>query len=315
MTFVNDTNELRKVYCSLLTESAKTDSRIVVVESDLMNANGTGGFKKAYPERTFDVGIAEANMMCVAAGLASTGKLPFANTFTPFATRRCFDQLTISVAYTGLPVRIGGTDPGITAEVNGGTHMSVEDVAIVRAVPNMTIFEPCDETQLRAAWPWILEYNGPIYIRINRKACVKVFNDDYKFEPGKVSVISEGTDAVIFTSGIMVSRSMQAAEALAAEGISAAVVNVHTVKPLDKDGILYWAKKCGAVVTAENGSVVGALGGAVSEFLAENRPTPVKMIGLRDHFGEVGNLAFLSEKFHMNPPDIASAAKAAIAMK
>lgn len=315
MTFVKDQNEMRKVYCSLLMESAKNDERIVVLEADLMASNGTKDFFKTYPERAYNVGIAEANMIGVAAGLAACGKLPFANTFTAFATRRCYDQITISGAYTNLPLRIVGTDPGLAAEVNGGTHMSMEDVSIMRAMPNMKVFEPVDATQLAAAWDWITSVDGPLYIRLFRKNTVKIFDEGYSFEPGKISEIKDGSDVVIFATGIMVAEALKAAEILAEDGISAAVVNVHTLKPFDARGVAAWLEKCGAAVTAENGTVMGGLGSAVAECAADSCPVPVKKIGVQDHFGEVGTLAFLQEKYHMTAKDIAEAAKAAIAMK
>ena len=315
MTFEKDKNEMRKVYCELLLKTAAADPRLVVLEADLMASNGTKPFQAAYPERTFDVGIAEANMIGVAAGLAASGKLPFCDTFTPFATRRCYDQITVSAAYTNLPLRIVGTDPGLAAEVNGGTHMSMEDVAIMRSMPNMKVFEPVDETQLRAAWDWILSVDGPLYIRVFRKAAPKIFGDGYAFEPGKLSVIREGKDVALFATGLMTAETVEASELLAAEGIDAAVLNVHTLKPLDKEGVLAWAEKCGAAVTAENGTVMGGLGSAVAETTADAFPIPVKKIGVQDHFGEVGTMSYLKEKYGMTPADIAKAAKAAIALK
>ncbi|MDD6262878.1 MAG: transketolase C-terminal domain-containing protein [Clostridiales bacterium] len=310
-----DSKEMRAVYAEGLIQLAKNDERIILCESDLMGANGTKPFKKEFPERTFDVGIAEANMIGVAAGLAASGKIPFANSFTPFATRRCLDQVTISCAYANLPVKIGGTDPGICAQLNGGTHMSVEDVALMRAIPNMTVFEPVDAEQLRQALPQIA-YNGkPTYIRIHRTAANTVFGPDYNFELGKADVLRDGTDTVIFCTGIMVIRALQAAELLEAEGISAAVVNVHTVKPLDEKTVLEFAAKTRAVVTAENHSVVGALGGAVAELLSEKCPTVMRRIGIKDRFGEVGKLAYLEKVMHMTPADIVAAAKEAVAAK
>ena len=315
MTFEKDKNEMRKVYCELLMKTAETDDRIVVLEADLMASNGTKPFAAAYPERTFDVGIAEANMIGVAAGLAASGKIPFCDTFTPFATRRCYDQITVSAAYTNLPLRIVGTDPGLAAEVNGGTHMSMEDVAIMRSMPNMKVFEPVDETQLRAAWDWILTADGPLYIRIFRKTAPKVFGEGYRFEPGKLSVVRDGKDAAIFATGLETADAMEAAELLKDEGIDAAVLNLHTLKPLDREGILFWAKKCGAAVTCENGTVVGGLGSAVAETTAEACPIPVKRIGVQDHFGEVGTMPYLKEKYGMTAGDIAKAVRAAIELK
>lgn len=310
-----DSKEMRAVYTEGLIQLAKNDDRIVLCESDLMGANGTKNFKKEFPERTFDVGIAEANMIGVAAGLAAGGKIPFANSFTPFATRRCLDQVTISCAYANLPVKIGGTDPGICAQLNGGTHMSVEDVALMRAIPNMTVFEPVDAEQMRQAIPQIA-YNGkPTYIRIHRTAANTVFGPDYRFELGKADVLRDGTDTVIFCTGIMVIRALEAAEMLAAEGISAAVVNIHTVKPLDEKTVLEYAAKTRAVVTAENHSIVGALGGAVAEVLSEKCPTVMRRVGIKDRFGEVGKLSYLEKVMGMTAADIAAAAKEAVAAK
>lgn len=317
MEFEKDKRELRQAYVETLISMAEKDDRIVLVEADLMKANGTMPFKKVYPERTFDVGIAEANMMCVAAGLAASGKIPFANSFTPFATRRCFDQMAISVAYTKLNVKIGGTDPGISAQLNGGTHMSMEDAGIVRTLPNMTIYEPVDETQFVQAIPQIVAHDGPVYMRIFRTAAENVFGNmpGYKFTLGKADVLKDGKDVVIFCTGIMVTRALQAAEDLAAQGINAAVVNVHTLKPLDVATVAYFAKKCGCAVTAENHSVIGALGSAVAEALCENCPVPMRRIGVQDSFGEVGKLDYLLKRFKMTPADIADAAKAVIALK
>ena len=304
-----DTKEMRAVYAEGLIQLAKNDERIVLCEADLMGANGTKPFKKEFPERTFDVGIAEANMIGVAAGLAACGKIPFANSFTPFATRRCLDQVTISCAYANLAVKIGGTDPGICAQLNGGTHMSVEDAALMRAIPNMTVFEPTDAEQMRQALPWVA-YNGkPTYIRIHRSAANTVFGPDYRFRPEKADVLRDGTDVVLFCSGIMVIRALQA------DGISAAVVNVHTIKPLDGETVLEFAAKTRAVVTAENHSVVGALGGAVAELLSEKLPTVMRRVGIQDRFGEVGKLPYLEKVMHMTPADVAAAAKEAVAAK
>jgi len=315
MTITKNATELRKVYTSLLTETAKTDDRIVVLEADLMSSNGTASFFKAFPDRAYNVGIAEANMIGVAAGLATCGKLPFANTFTAFATRRCYDQITISASYTKLPIRICGTDPGLAAEANGGTHMSMEDIAIMRSMPGMKVFEPVDETQLRAAWSWILSADGPMYIRLFRKNCPKIFDDSYTFTPGKISPVKEGKDVVLFATGLMVIEALKAAELLANDGIEAAVVNVHTLKPLDSEGILSYAKTCGAAVTCENGTILGGLGSAVAECCADAYPIPVKKIGVVDHFGEVGKMDYLMKKYGMTCEDIAAAAKAAIALK
>ncbi len=310
-----DAKQMREVYAQGLVQLAKNDDRIVVCEADLMNANGTKEFLKAFPNRVFNVGVAEANMMGVAAGLAACGKIPFANSFTPFATRRCFDQVTISVAYTQLPVKIGGTDPGITAQLNGGTHMSLEDMAIMRSLANMVIYEATDAEQLSQALPQVAYNNSPTYIRLHRQATPKIFDKGYKFTLGKADVLRQGDDVVIFCSGIMVVRSLVAAELLANEGISAAVVNVHTLKPIDEETVLSFAAKTRAVVTAENHSIVGGLGGAVAEVLSEKHPTIMRRVGARDRFGEVGLIDYLEKALNMSAEDIAAAAKSAYEAK
>ena len=315
MMIEKDAKEMRAVYTEGLIALAEKDDRIVLCESDLMGANGTKNFLKTFPERTFDVGIAEANMIGVAAGLAACGKIPFANSFTPFATRRCLDQVTISCAYANLPVKIGGTDPGICAQLNGGTHMSLEDMALMRAIANMVVFEPTDAEQFRQAIPQIAYNDKPTYIRILRTQADKVFGADYRFKLGKADVLRDGTDVVIFCSGIMVIRSLVAAEMLAEEGISAAVVNVHTLKPLDEETILTYAAKCRVVVTAENHSIVGALGGAVAEVLGEKCPTVMRRVGVKDRFGEVGKLDYLEKALGLTAGDVAAAAKSAVAAK
>jgi transketolase len=310
-----DSKEMRAVYAESLVALAEKDERIVLCEADLMNANGTKPFLKAFPERTFDVGVAEANMIGVASGLAACGKIPFANSFTPFATRRCFDQITISVAYTGLPVKIGGTDPGICAQLNGGTHMALEDVGIIRTLPGVVIYEATDAEQIKQAIPQIAYNGSPTYIRIHRGATEKIFDENYRFKLGKADVLRDGADVVIFCTGIMVIRSLLAAETLSQEGISAAVVNVHTLRPLDRETILEFAAKTGAVVTAENHSIIGALGSAVSELLSEECPTVIRRIGIKERFGEVGKLSYLEKVMGMTPADVAAAAKSAIAAK
>lgn len=307
--------ELRQVYTDKLIEMAEKDERIVLLDADLMKASKAIPFRDKFPDRTVDVGVAEANMIGVAAGLAASGKIPFTHSFTPFATRRCFDQVTISVAYSKLPVKMMGSDPGVTAELNGGTHMSFEDVGLMRALPGMTVFEPIDSYQLEQALPMIVEHDGPVYIRLYRKAMDTMFNEDYKFQWGKGDTLKEGTDVTIISSGIMAFESMKAAELLEAEGISVRVVNIHTVKPIDKDIIIKAAKETGAIVTAENHSVNNALGSAVAEVLVENVPVPMARIGVQDHFGEVGKMDFLMEKYHMLPIDIVAAVKEVIAKK
>jgi len=315
MKFMLDDIEIRQAYTDALISLAQKDDRICLVEADLMNANGTKPFLKAFPERTFNVGVAEANMIGVAAGLAASGKIPFANSFTPFATRRCFDQATISVGYTGLPVKIGGTDPGVTAEINGGTHMSVEDVSIMRAMPGMTIFEAVDAEQMKQAMPQIAYSGAPAYIRIFRRKAEKIFGADYQFKLGKADVLRDGADVAIFATGIMVCRALAAAAALADEGVNAAVVNIHTIKPIDAEAVASMAAKCKAVVTAENGTVVGGLGSAVAEVLARVVPTPMRFVGMQDCFGEVGKMDYLLERFKLREQDIMDACREVVKLK
>ncbi len=310
-----ENKEMREVYADLLLEYAAKDDRLVIVEADLMKAVKTTIFGQTYPERTINVGVAEANMICVAAGMAAMGKVPFTHTFTPFATRRCCDQVTLSVAYAGLHVKMVGSDPGVTAELNGGTHMSMEDVAIMRNIPNMLIFEPTDGVQLRKAFPQIIDHEGPVYMRLLRLQPVSVFSEDDEFTLGKAITLREGKDVAIIAYGIMVSEALEAAEILKNEGIDAAVINMHTIKPLDEETVLKAAKETGAIVTAENHSILNALGSAVAEFLAENYPTPMQRVGVRDHFGEVGKREFLMEKYGLKAADIVVAAKKAIEMK
>ena len=306
---------LRETYVDLLIEYAAKDDRIVLLEADLSKAAGTGRFKEVYPDRLINVGIAEANMVGVAAGMSAMGKIPFTHTFTAFATRRCCDQVTLSVAYAGLNVKLMGSDPGVTAELNGGTHMSMEDVAIMRNIPGMTIYEPVDSAQLKKIFPQILAAPGPVYIRLLRRNAVKIFDDDQTFTLGKGTMIKEGKDVTIIASGILVAEAVKAAEALKNEGIDAEVINIHTIKPLDEEMVIASAKKTGAVVTAENHSIIGALGDAVTECLSENYPVPVRRVGVNDHFGEVGLTDFLMEKYGLTAEHIVEEAKKAISMK
>lgn len=314
-TLVKEDRWMRETYVDWLIEAAAKDERIVLLEADLSKAAGTPRFKEAYPERLINVGIAEANMVGVAAGMNAMGKIPFTHTFTAFATRRCCDQVTLSVSYAGLNVKLMGSDPGVTAELNGGTHMSMEDVAIMRNIPGMVIYEPVDSAQLKKMMPQIVAHEGPVYIRLLRRNATQIFDDCDEFILGKGTMIREGTDVTIIASGIMVAEAIIAGHALAEEGINAEIINIHTIKPLDAEMVLASAKKTGAVVTAENGSILNGLGGAVCECLCEKFPVPVKRVGVKDHFGEVGKTEFLQEKYGLTDKDIVAAAKAAIAMK
>ena len=312
---MTDEKEVRQVMAAGLVEAARKDDRIVVLDADLMSCHSTKCYIEAFPERFINVGIAEANLIGVAAGMAAFGKIPFAFSFAPFATRRCYDQIFISVAYSKLPVKIVGSDPGVMAEANGGTHMPFEDMSIMRAIPKMVCFEPTDATMLAKALPQIIDYPGAVYIRMFRKKAEKIYDDSLDFKLGKAVTLKEGKDVTLVASGIMVGRALKAAEELAAEGITARVVNVHTWKPIDEDAIVESVKATGAVVTCENHSTYGGLGSAVAEVVVEKCPAPMEFIGVKNSFGEVGKEAYLSEKFGLTVADIVAAAKKAIARK
>jgi len=307
--------DLRDIYTDLLIEYAKEDDRICLVEADLMRALGTLRFQEEFPERVVDAGVAEANMISVAAGISTTGRIPFTHSFTCFAARRCFDQVTLSVCYAKNNIKMVGSDPGVMAQLNGGTHMSFEDVALMRTLPGMVVYEPVDGVQLANMFPKLLNHDGPVYIRLLRKGKPRVFAEGAEFEIGKAAKIKDGNDVTIFATGIMVEQSIEAAKILEEQGISAGVVNIHTIKPLDVDTVIEQAKKTGAVVVAENHNIINGLGSAVSEALGENYPVPVKRIGIKDHFGEVGKLDFLMEKYGLLAKDIVDAAKEAVVMK
>ncbi|WP_343210294.1 transketolase family protein [Anaerolentibacter hominis] len=308
--------EMRVVLCEKMIDLMGKNDKVVMVESDLSRSNGTFDVRKHYPDRVVDCGIAEANMACVAAGMASYGFIPFTTTFTAFSSRRICDQITLSIAYAGNNVKIIGTDAGLTAELNGGTHMSVEDIAVLRGIPNLVILDVVDPVQLEQAIDAVAVYEGPVYIRMSRKLVEDVFDPAiYHFDLFKADTIKEGKDVSIFASSIMVAQAQKAVELLKAEGIDAELINIHTIKPLDTQTVIASAKKTGAVVTCENSSVVGGMGSAVAEALAKEAPTPVEMVGIQDRFGQVGFLPFLLEEYKMTPEDIVAAAKKAISRK
>ncbi|MDF2891285.1 MAG: transketolase, alpha subunit [Clostridia bacterium] len=310
-----ENKEMRAVFGEMLEAMMAKDERIVVIDADLARANGTFNLRDKYPDRAFDVGIAEANMTSIAAGMASYGFVPFITSFTPFASRRICDQVAISITYAKRNVKIVGTDPGISAELNGGTHMSMEDIGVLRSIPNIVIFEPVDAMQLAKALPQIVDYDGVVYIRMFRKVVPAIFGDDYKFDLFKADTVREGKDVTLFASGIMVAESIKAADLLKAEGIEAEIINIHTIKPIDREAVVNSAKKTGAVVTCENHNVVGGLKSAVAEVLIEECPVPMKAIGVQDHFGEVAKIDYLKKKYHMTAEDIVAAAKEAISKK
>ena len=305
----------REAYGAALAELGETYD-FVVLDADLAAATKTGVFKKKYPERHFDCGIAEGNMMSVAAGLAAAGKIPFASTFAMFAAGRAFEQIRNSIGYPHLNVKIGATHAGITVGEDGATHQCNEDIALMRTIPGMTILNPADAVEARAAVEAAILHKGPVYMRFGRFA-VPVFNDaaSYKFEIGKGVTLREGTDVTLVGSGLTVSMAMEAAEALAAEGVSARVLNIHTIKPLDTELILKAARETGALVVAEEHSVIGGLGAAVAETVCEASPVPVVRVGVEDQFGRSGTVPALLEMYGLTPANIASKAKAAIALK
>ena len=291
----------RESYGNALKELGAENPNVLVLDADLAGATKTGVFKKAYPDRFFDCGIAEGNMVGIAAGLATTGKIPFCSTFAMFAAGRAFEQVRNSVGYPYLNVKIAATHAGMSVGEDGATHQCNEDIALMRTIPGMVVLNPADDVEARAAVKAAAEYEGPVYLRFGRLA-VPVFNDEanYKFEIGKGILLREGTDLTIVATGLCVNSALEAAEKLAAEGISAEVINIHTIKPLDEEIILKSAKKTGKVVTAEEHSVIGGLGSAVCDVLSEKLPTPVKKIGVYDVFGESGPAVKLLEKYKLD---------------
>lgn len=291
----------RDSYGNALVELGKEHDNLVVLDADLAAATKTGMFKKVFPERHIDCGIAESNMAGVAAGLSLTGKIPFMSSFAMFAAGRAFEQVRNSIGYPHLNVKIGATHAGITVGEDGATHQCNEDIALMRTIPGMVVMCPADDVEAKAAVRAAVEYDGPVYIRFGR-AAVPVINDtpDYKFEIGKGTVVREGTDVTIVATGICVDSALGAAEKLAAEGISAEVINICTIKPLDEDIIIKSAKKTGKVVTAEEHSVIGGLGSAVCDALCKSYPTPVYKIGMQDCFGESGSAAALVQKYKLD---------------
>ena len=306
---------MRDAYCSTLMELAETDKRIVALDADLVSSSGMKPFFKAYPDRAIQCGIAEANMIGVAAGLSLTGKVPFCHSFGPFASRRVCDQIFISAAYAKLNVRIIGSDPGVTAAYNGGTHMPFEDMAVLRGIPEITLIEPCDPVQLADVTRQLVDVYGVYYIRMVRKNATAVYAPGSTFEIGKGNVLRAGTDVTIIASGIMVAEALKAAEELANEGVSARVVDMFTWKPIDTELIAKCAEETGAFVTAENHNVYGGLGSAVAEAAAKTVPVPIEMVGTDDRFGQVGTEAFLRNEYRLNAQRIAEAAKKAIERK
>ena len=305
----------RQSYGEALAELGNKYENLVVLDADLAAATKTGIFKKAHPDRFFDCGIAENNMMGVAAGLALSGKIPFASSFAMFAAGRSFEQVRNSIGYPHLNVKIGATHGGITVGEDGATHQCCEDFALMRVIPGMTVICPADDTEARQVVETAINYVGPVYMRFGRMAVPNVSPEGYKFEIGKGCLLRDGADVTIVACGVEVSEALEAAKALADEGIDAAVVNMATIKPLDDELIVSMAKKTGAVVTAEEHSVIGGLGGAVAECLAEKCPVPIKRVGVLDTFGRSGPAKELLGYFKLDAAAIADSVREVIKLK
>ncbi len=290
------------------------DPRIVVLDADLSKSTKTEMFKKAYPDRFINAGIAEADMMCVAAGLAACGKIAFASTFAMFAAGRAFEQVRNSIGYTRLNVKIGATHAGISVGEDGASHQCLEDIALMRTIPGMVVINPADDREAQAAVKAAIDHDGPVYMRFGRLAVEDINDDNYKFELGRGVLLKDGGDVTLIGTGLMVAEALKAADILEREGISTRVVNIHTIKPIDEEIIIKASKETGAIVTAEEHYIMGGLGSAVSEVVCANAPCPVKIIGT-DRFGKSGKPAELFEEYGLTAENIVKQAKAAVAMK
>lgn len=305
----------REAYGKALVELGQENPNVVVLDADLSKSTKTANFKKHFPERFFDMGVAEQNMIGTAAGLAAAGKIAFASSFAVFASGRAFEQVRNSVAYPALNVKIGASHAGITVGEDGGSHQSVEDIALMRALPNMTIFVPADTVETRAAVRTAAQIDGPVYIRLGRMGVPVLHGEDFQFVPGKAVTLRQGRDVTVVACGIMVPAALEAAAMLADEGIRAGVLDVHTIKPLDVEAIVAAAKATGAVVTAEEHNIIGGLGSAVAEALGEHFPVPMQRVGIRDRFGESGAPNELLVKYSLTPQDIIAAVKEVLKRK
>lgn len=307
---------MKEVFVDFIRENIIADERIMIVDADLSKCIGSNGLGQEFPDKAINVGISEQNMASIAAGLASYGFIPFITSFGPFATRRICDQIMISICYAKQNVKIVGTDPGISAELNGGTHMALEDIGVLRSIPEIVIYEPTDNVELAAMLPQIRDHVGPVYIRLFRKCPPPIYQEgDTDFSLFKARVYKEGRDVTLIASGLMVSTAIEAADLLASEGISAEVIVCPTIKPIDAQTIIASAKKTRAVVTCENHNVMGALRSAVAEVLCEECPTILQSVGVKEQFGEVGKMNYLRKVFGMEVSDVVAAAKKAIALK
>lgn len=313
--FEADSVAMRDAYCESLIRAAEEDENILAVEADVMSSMGTAAFAKAFPKRSINCGIMEANAMGVCAGLSVKGFVPFFHTFGVFATRRCYDQIFVSGAYAGCNIKIIGGDAGVAAAFNGGTHMPFEDMGIMRNIPGATIVEPADTVALRALVPAVAAAHGVHYMRFCRKNIHRLYRDDARFTLGKANVLRAGGDVTIIACGIMVHEALIAAKKLAAEGIEARVIDLFTIKPIDADCVLQAARETGAIVTVENHSVINGLGSAVCELLGENLPVPVRRVGVNDRFGQVGTMEELMGEYGLTTENIIQSVKAVIAGK
>ena len=300
--------EMRSVYCAELIRQGQINDRIMAVDADLQYSVGTKEFYDKFPERGINCGIMEAHAVGLSAGLSAVGMIPFFHTFAAFASRRAYDQVFLSCAYQSLNVNIIGADPGITATSNGGTHMALEDIALFRAVPGSVIIEPADSALFKSAVEFMAEHYGLVYMRTFRRKANKIYKDGASFQIGKANLLKQGKDVALIACGIMVHEALTAAKLLKDAGIDAAVVDMHTIKPIDESMIIELAKSCGAVVTCENHNIIGGLGSAVAQVLTQNLPVPQEFIGVCESFGEVGTLDYLKQKFALNANAIFAAA-------
>ena len=305
----------RDAYGKALVELGEKNKNVVVLDADLAAATKTGAFKKAFPERFFDTGIAESNMMSLAGGLATTGYTVFASTFAMFAAGRAFEQVRNTIGYPHLNVKIGATHAGISVGEDGASHQCCEDIALMRSIPGMVIINPADDIEARAAVFAAAEHDGPVYMRFGRLAVPRVFDENYKFEIGKAVTLKEGTDVTIIATGLMVNEAIEAAKTLEAEGISVELINMHTIKPLDKEAVIKAAKKTGCIVTAEEHNIIGGLGSAVTEAVCEECPVPVVRVGVNDEFGKSGPAVELLHLYGLDAENIVKHAKIAISKK
>ena len=305
----------REAYGKALVKLGQVNDKVVVLDADLSKSTKTNDFLKTFPDRFFNMGIAEQNLMGAACGLAAAGKIPFASSFAMFAAGRAFEIIRNSACYPKLNLKVCATHAGITVGEDGASHQSVEDIAIMRAIPNMTVIVPADGTETEKVIFEIAKYNGPVYVRLGRAAVPTIFDDNYSFEIGKGTVVREGNDATIIACGIMVNEAIMAQEELKAQGINARVINMATIKPIDKDIIIAAAKETGAIVTAEEHSIIGGLGSAVSEVVGEECPVIVKKVGVKDVFGQSGNPKELLKHYGLTAADIVKSVKEAIEKK